>query len=255
MKSIYALIPVGLLAATPALAQPSLPPVAAPNTLPGDPDDAPPTVLPDGAIDQVPTEPEPMTVAAPATTTQAPAAATDPVSLRPTALAIGLGLGYVIPSDLSTPSITSARVRLATGLTFEPQLVLGHETTNQDDGVTAFEVASNSLEFGLAVRYPLRSHHRVDLSLVGGGAVSVTTVDPDGDDNNTQLNAFALSWGVGLDYWVNQHWGVSFTATNPILLTQSTTRQEAPGVESSTSRTTIAAIFDPTLAIMLHLYL
>ncbi len=247
MKPLFVLVPLGLLAASPALAQPTLPPADRPNSLPGDPDEPQPVAVTTTPSDPPP-QPQPVVVA-PAQTQPEPAAQ------RPTAFAIALGLGYVIPSDLSTPNTTSARLRLASGLTFEPQVTLGTESQKQNNDIVETELSINSVALALIVRYPLRSHGKVDLSLIGGAAVSLTTVNPEGDDNNRKINSFGLSWGVALDYWVTNHWNVSFTASNPILLTRSITEDQGPGVEVSDSLTSFGAIFDPTLAVMLHLYL
>lgn len=255
MKITSVLVPLGLLGAAPVAAQPILPPVDSPQptrTLPEDPED-PPGLGAGEAPQPEPPPPEPV-VMAPAQT-PAPTATQEPPSVRPTAFAIALGLGYVIPSDLAQPNVTSARLRLPSGLTFEPRVTLGHESQVEDDGSLSVESATNAVELGVMVRFPLRSHGRADLSLVGGGSLSLTTINPDGDDNNTQINALGVSWGVALDYWVTQHWNVSFTAMNPVLITSKTTREQGPGLEEASSRTTFGAIFDPTLAVMLHLYL
>ena len=242
MKPLFALVPLGLLAASPALAQPTLPPEDSPNSMLDDPEEPPP------AVTDEPT-PTAVVVAAPAQT------APEPAAQRPTAFAIGLGLGYAIPSDLSTPNTTSARLRLPSGLTFEPQITLGHESQTQDNGVDTTELSINSVELGLLVRLPIRSNGKVDLSLVGGAGVSLTTINPDGDDNNRKINSFGVSWGIALDYWLTQHWNLSFTASNPILLTRKTTDEQGPGVEISDSTTSFGTVFDPTLAVMIHLYL
>jgi len=117
------------------------------------------------------------------------------------------------------------------------------------------ETATNSVELALLARYPIREHGKVDLSLLGGAGVSLTTLNPDGDDNNRKINSFGISWGIALDYWVTQHWNLSFNAMNPILVTTSVNQEQGPGVESSDSTTSFGAVFDPTLAVMVHLYL
>src|SRR5512147_1487785 len=95
MKIIHALVPVGLLAAAagPALAQPTLPPVDSPNTLPGDPEEPPPVVT-----EQPPVVTATSTETTPTTATTAAEPAAEPADPRPTEFAIALGLGYVIPS-------------------------------------------------------------------------------------------------------------------------------------------------------------
>jgi hypothetical protein len=250
MRSTYAIMTLGLLTAAPALAQPTLPPTAPPGTLPDDPEEPPPAVV-------APTA-EPVAVTTTTTTVSSPSmtsAPAQPAPQRPDAFAIALGLGYVIPGDLSTPNTTSARIRLVSGLTFEPQIVLGNETRTTDDGTTSIELSSNEISIQLGVRYPLIKHNKVDFSLLGSAGVNVVTIDPDGDDNDRQATTFSLGWGIGLDYWVNHHWNVSFSATNPIVQTSSIEIDQGPGTTSEDSSVLFGAIFDPTLAVMLHLYL
>src|SRR5689334_7471792 len=55
-------------------------------------------------------------------------------SSRPTELAFGIGVGYSFPTSLQTPNTTSVRLRLPSGLTLEPQLVLATSSSNADPG-------------------------------------------------------------------------------------------------------------------------
>lgn len=248
MKIIRVLVPAVLLAAGSAAAQPTFPTPDSPNTLPGDPEEPQPVAT-------TTAEPDPQPVAQ---TTAAPAYVpmqSEPAAQRPTEFAIGLGVGYVFPSDLSAPNTTSARFRLASGLVFEPRVTLGHESATNDDGIDEQTTSTNAVDVAVAVRYPLRSHGKVDFSLVGAAGVGLTTINPDGDDNNRKINSFGVSWGIALDYWINPHWDLSFTAGNPLFQTTVSTQEQGPGTETSDSRTSFGAIFDPTLAVMLHLYL
>ena len=81
------------------------------------------------------------------------------------------------------------------------------------------------------------------------------TDNPDGDNNNTKTTAIGLGWGVGITYWYSRHWTLSMSAGNPLVSIAKTTREQpAPVDETSTTTTAIGAIFDPTVAIMIHLY-
>ncbi len=177
-------------------------------------------------------------------------------SRRPTGRTLGLGAGYAIPADLSTPNLLSARFRLASGLTFEPGVVLNQVSQTEDDGGLETTDRTSEVELGTAVRYPLRSRGRVDFSLIGAASLSRLEVDPAGSDNSQVTTRLSVSWGLGLDYWLAPHWGLSMTATNPLVTTSSVSLASGPGVpESTSSSTAIGAIFKPRLAIMVHLYL
>src|SRR5262245_23032855 len=45
---------------------------------------------------------------------------------RPEGLSFALGVGYAIPTSLQTPNITTARLRLGSGFTFEPALIISN---------------------------------------------------------------------------------------------------------------------------------
>lgn len=172
---------------------------------------------------------------------------------RPAGLAFAIGLGYVLPTSLQTPNITSVRLRLPSGLTFEPQLVAASSTNDMDNGTTTTTAKQSELTLAALGRYPLRVHRKVDLEAIGTAAISRQTLDPEGDDNNRTTTSFAVGYGVGLAYWFTQHWNLSLTATNP-LIAYTRLSQEA-GVTTTTNKTTtIGLVFDPTVALMLHLY-
>ena len=161
----------------------------------------------------------------------------------------------MIPADLATPNRVSARFRMSSGLTFEPTLVLAVESDKSDDGIDSFTSSTSDLELGVLVRYPLRSRGRVDLSLIGSAGIAIVSTDPDGDDNDRTTSGVTVGWGLALDYWLTSHWDISLTAGNPVFTTISETRELGAGMTTEQSSTTFGAIFDPTLAVMLHLYL
>jgi hypothetical protein len=174
---------------------------------------------------------------------------------RPTELAFGIGVGYTFPTSLQTPNTTSVRLRLASGLTFEPQLVLATSSSNADPGNGGMTTTNKQSELtvGSLVRYPLRVHSKVDLEALGRAAISSQTTDPNGDNNNRTVTTLSAGYGVGLAYWITRHWNLSLTATNP-LIAYTRTRQEMAATATTTKTTTIGLIFDPTVALMIHLY-
>lgn len=171
---------------------------------------------------------------------------------RPTGLAFGIGFGYAFPTSLQTPNITSVRVRLSSGLTLEPQLALATSSSSTDNGMTTTD-RQTELSVGSLVRYPFTAHRKVDLELVGSAALSNRVLDLDGDNNNRSTTTIGIGYGVALAYWFTPHWNVSLTATNP-LVSYTRIRQEAATVVTVNSTTTFGLVFDPQIALMLHLY-
>jgi len=172
---------------------------------------------------------------------------------RPAGLAIGIGIGYVFPTSLQTPNTTSARLRLASGLTLEPQLVFAVTSTDVDTGTT-MTTKSNEVTLGSLVRYPLKVHHKVDLELVGSASASNRIVDPEGASNKRTTTTLGIGYGVALAYWLSPRWNLSVTASNP-LVSYTRTRQEAPpDVVTVNKSTTVGVVFDPQVVLMIHLY-
>ncbi|MBC7977177.1 MAG: hypothetical protein H7138_19555, partial [Myxococcales bacterium] len=170
--------------------------------------------------------------------------------LRPSGWAVAIGVGYTFPTSLQTPNITSVRLRLASGLTIEPQLALAASSIRMPVGAND----QGQLTVGSLVRYPLRARRRVDLEAIASAAVSYHTVDPAGDLNNRATTTFDLGYGLALAYWLTAHWSVSLTATNP-LLSIDRTRQEAGASGTSVNQSTTGGlVFDPQVAVMIHLY-
>jgi hypothetical protein len=197
-----------------------------------------------------PSPPPPATGPTGPTAPEAPAT-TD--TARPTELAFGIGLGYLLPTSLQTPNITSVRVRLASGLTFEPQLVIANISDRVDTGATMTN-KQTELAIATVARYPLRVHRKVDLELLGNAGISTRLINPAGDNNDRTITTLDVGYGVGLGYWFTPHWNLSLSASNP-LLTYARTRQEMTADNVTvTSSTTIGLVFAPEVTLMIHLF-
>ena len=174
---------------------------------------------------------------------------------RPEGLAIGIGLGYVLPTSLETPNSTSVRVRFAGGLTLEPQITLANSSVKRETAGTDEKDSSTEFTISAGMRLPLVRHGKVELELLGSLGLTNQTDNPDGADNNAKTTAIGLGWGVGITYWYSRHWSLSMSAGNPLVAFAKTTREQpAPLDETSTTTTAIGAIFDPTVGFMIHLY-
>ncbi|HEX4456184.1 MAG TPA: hypothetical protein VH143_35225 [Kofleriaceae bacterium] len=178
---------------------------------------------------------------------------------RPDELAFAIGLGYErLPGgafDLQQPNIASARLRLVSGLTFEPTVTISNTSISTDPG-TGMSTTESLSEFGIAslVRYPLIRHHHVDFEIVGSIGFDVAKDDPTGDFNTKTTSTFGIGWGISIGYWLSRHWQLSATATNPLIAFSKTSQEISQTETMSTSNTTIGLTFEPTIAFMIHLY-
>lgn len=214
-------------------------------------------------FDPAPPEPEPAPPPPPPQPQPQPQPRPTPVveeqpavsSDRPQGLSIGLGLGYGLPTSLETPNRTSARLRLASGLTFEPLVTIANTNeTSEDPGLP--ETENKTTEFGLAVlvRLPLITHGKVDLEALATAGFANVKVNPEGDYNSVTTTSFGIGWGVGIGYWLSRHWQLSMSVTNPLVTYDQVKQQTGPGMSSTDSETTVGVIFLPQVTAMIHLY-
>jgi hypothetical protein len=177
---------------------------------------------------------------------------------RPEEFSIAIGLGYLLPTSLETPNITSVRFRLPTGLTFEPRVVFANSSTDTDNGTVTNHAKDTEFGIGSLVRFPLIKHGRVDFEVLGALDFDTLKQDPntDVDNDDTTTTTLTLSWGVAVNYWISHHWSFSLSATNPLV---SYTKTSAPvagmaGTTLDTTNTSFGLEFTPTVFMMIHLY-
>tara|TARA_R110002096_G_scaffold299503_1_gene493905 strand:- start:3726 stop:4232 length:507 start_codon:yes stop_codon:yes gene_type:complete len=167
-------------------------------------------------------------------------------------MSLGLGINYLLGgAELDRPDGASARFRLESALTFEPFVRLATHGQSQADG--DFKDAQNELLLGTNVRFPLKSRGKVDLIATFGGFVGFNTNDPDGDDNNTTTTQLGIDYGLGVEYWYNANWCLSFTARNPFV-NYSGTSFEDNNDNLATSNIDVGAIWNPLTELSLHLF-
>jgi hypothetical protein len=190
-----------------------------------------------------------------ATPTPAPQPVAESAGPRPEGMAIGLGVGYSArPMSLQTPNITSLRLRLAGGLTFEPLLEVSNETETAE--AAGVEATNKDTTFQVAAlgRLPLISRGKADLEGLASLGFRNNKNNPEGDFNTVTTNTFALGWGVAVGYWFSPHFQLSFNITNPLIVFSSQKTQAGPGMTTKDSTTAIGLIFDPGVFMRLHLY-
>ncbi|MBI2894569.1 MAG: hypothetical protein HYY06_13535 [Deltaproteobacteria bacterium] len=178
-----------------------------------------------------------------------------PARERPETFSIGVGFGYDLPSDLQLLDTTSVRFRLRSGFTIEPFVTAAFSSTSFEFGdEDTQEDSTTQLGVGANFRIPVKGHGPVDFVLVAGGKVETVWTDPDGADDDTETNTISIIWGLAVEYWFGQHVAVSLTATNPFAsYTQVWEEQEGDDITESSSA--FGVIFDPNVALMLHLFL
>ena len=192
----------------------------------------------------------------PAAANEAPTAPSLPESggYRPIDFTIGLGFGYALPADIDRPNAAAVRFRLASGLTFEPRVILETQQQTTDNSVDETTDALNTIGLAAMVRYPLIQRGPFDFIVTGGAGLQFSMQDPDGDDNNSGYTSLGLTWGIAIDYWLSQHWCFSLTAINPLATYTSTTQEVGPDTETSDSHVSVGAIFDPNVVALMHLF-
>lgn len=174
---------------------------------------------------------------------------------RPEALAVAIGVGYEFKTNLDTPNIVSVRFRLPSGLTFEPLFKVQNSSTDtQTQPNPTTSSSTTELAIGSLVRYPLAEHGKIDFELLGSLLVDTTKVNPDGPDNDTRTTTLALGWGLGIGYWITRHWELSFDAANPLFEYSKTSQQTSSTTQMTSATTEFGLVFDPTVALMIHLY-
>ncbi|HVV83777.1 MAG TPA: hypothetical protein VHE35_11965 [Kofleriaceae bacterium] len=181
----------------------------------------------------------------------APAAPT-----RPTGTSLGLGIGWSVPAQALSPDLVGVRLRTAGGLVLEPVVSITHDRSTTDDGTTRTADVLDAVDLALVVREPVARRGRVELSVLAAADLRRTVSDPDGDDNSQTDSTWSVGYGLALDYWPGRHWDLSLDATNPIYTSTSATRDNGTGVPPvSTDETRLGLVFDPTVTVMIHLFL
>jgi hypothetical protein len=199
--------------------------------------------------------PPPPPPARPAPVEAQPEPGSAPLAGRPEGLSFGIGIGYTLPTSIQTPNTTSVRMRLPSGLTFEPLLTLGNQKTTSEAGGASVEDARTELALAALVRFPVVRRGKFELEVLGGAGFGTIKDNPDGPDNNTTTSGVNLNWGLAVSYWLTPHWNLTFSARNPLVSYNKTTNQQpAPAPDTSTSTSTVALEFAPIVSAMIHLY-
>jgi hypothetical protein len=224
--------------------------LAQPGTVPQD-DPSLTTPTPEEPPAPQPPPPPPETVPPPPPA-PAPAPPVEDASTgRPVGTSLGLGIGYAFGTgtDLHQPNIASARVRFASGLTFEPSVVLGMQSTHS--GATDSTNSVTQIDVGTGLRFPLAHRGKFDFELLGVVGIGVSVDNPDGDDNNTTTTRFDVGWGLAVSYWLTQHWDFSVGAHNSLF---SYTYTKAEAADDGDSSFAVLAEWNPTVSVMMHLF-
>jgi outer membrane biosynthesis protein TonB len=197
--------------------------------------------------------PTPAPVAKPApVVTEEPAEDTN----RPEGFSVALGVGYGLPTSLEMPNVTSARLRLASGLTLEPRLQFSNESAKTTPPPPADSTSDKETVFRIDVlgRIPVITHNKVDLEVLAGAGFLTDKLNPDGDFNTKTTTTFGIAWGLGIGYWISRHWQFSMSVVNPLIEYSIAKTQVGPDMSNKTTDTAVGLIFEPDVVMMIHLY-
>jgi hypothetical protein len=182
-----------------------------------------------------------------------PAPAADGSAHRPTEWSLAIGFGYDLPTSLQTPNAASVRLRLPSGLTFEPRLTVARSSQEVDTG-SATETTRSEIGLGALVRFPLIRRGRVDLEILGGIDYNRDQTKPDPPDQDLTITTFSAVYGVAVSAWITPHWQISLTTLNPLVSNVRRDEEMGPGTSTVTTTTTIGVEFNPSVGLMVHLY-
>jgi opacity protein-like surface antigen len=185
----------------------------------------------------------------------------NPADHRPAdGFSVGLGFGVSIDnggaSDLLQPDTASARFRLGRAFTIEPFVDLSVDSTKTDNGVNDDTTTDTDVTFGALARILAIARGPVDFVILGTGGLgySKTKFEPAaGTDRTDATTTIGFGWGIGLEWWFKKNWVLSFTTTNPAL-SYSKSTSEVAGVKTSNRTTSVGAIFDPDVNVMVHMF-
>lgn len=172
---------------------------------------------------------------------------------RPYGFTMGIGAGWDLPSPVDELNTASVRFRLPVGLTLEPRVELSTSSDRSEFGAVDVENTFTALTLAVTARWPLLSRGPVDWLIVGGAGIDRDKTDPDGSNNDTTDTTLGLLWGLGVEYWFGPRWVLSATATNPVL-SRRTVKTESVGDDMKQTTTSVGAVFDPDVIVMLHLF-
>jgi hypothetical protein len=175
---------------------------------------------------------------------------------RPTPMALGLGLGYLVNGsiDLMKPTVSSARLVLTDRIVLEPLLILSYQSTSNEVGMATVDTSATTVGFGTQLRYLLASRGPLDLAGIGSGVFTHQSGSNSVGDVHTSVQSFDLAWGVGISWWFHSTWSLSLDATNPILSWDRNSNDNGPAPDQSTSTFFFGVVWNPQLMLMTHLF-
>ncbi|HVO30308.1 MAG TPA: hypothetical protein VMV18_06215 [bacterium] len=186
-----------------------------------------------------------------------------PTNYRPEGNSFGIGAGYTLPSDLSTPNTFTARFRMASGFTIEPGIqvdaAIGNSKISGGGGASQSGSSSTiNLIVGAALRKPIASRNRVDIVgiLTPGLAITSASNKPAGGTKTTSTTVgLGTGWGLGVEYWPTNHWSLSFNALNPLLnVATGSQKDSGTGITNSATNFFVGADFNPSVQLLTHIY-
>ncbi len=138
---------------------------------------------------------------------------------------------------------------------FEPGLTLQKNSQTQEQGPVELKASVTTLAASALVHYPIRQRDNVDLNVIGGASLRFETQDPDGASNDASTTTASVVYGIALNYWVRPHWTISLVAANGVVAYTSREQEDPVSPSTKESNFGIGAVWNPSIAAMLHLHL
>lgn len=176
-----------------------------------------------------------------------PPRADDAATPRPADFAVGIGVGYSFPATLDKPNLASVRFRFPSGLTIEPRVSVRKTTVDQPGPAPA--ETQRELGAALSLFVPMRQRGRAELDAVASFGGDLRRADGLASEN------LAASWGLQVGYWWSRHLELTASATTTLYgYARFAAEPPVAATTQITSITSYGLVFEPRVALMIHLY-
>lgn len=205
-----------------------------------------------------------LSVIALAASTSLAYAETEHPKARPDTPSVGVGAGMSVPGSALTLDTGSVRLRLADSFTLEPAIgfekATGEATVEYDTDDSTSEYSQQDISVEANGRINVATRGSADLEGVLGVGYSSTKYEynPDGADNDqtTSSSQMFVNVGFGVVAWGGVHWSVSADALARLFYqAKGDTEDESSDLTTESKSSSFALPLDPTVRLMVHLYL
>lgn len=170
----------------------------------------------------------------------------------PHSFRFGIGVGYALPADLSSPNLVAATF-LFKRLEIQPSVVFQKSKSKMDDGVINATDVESQNGAGATFRYAFSRRGQVDFQFIGSLNFSKSTADPEGPNNKATSKAATVSQGLGLEWWFLPDFSLTATALNPLYDHTSTRVEDIAGITKTTD-VSYGFVWDPNISFVVTMW-